>query len=171
MGASMRRSRTRRGSFLELHRITIGDYVILASAIFATISLFLPWLVNNAPGTKNEWAFTYSPWAAVIIIVLFLTALFLVIYPALSPDLRFPALPVSTPLIFLLMGGLMLLLFAYELGKYDCIECQGLVSRGIGVWIGLIASFIFIVGAVVKWGSRVSTRRVSPIGREDERWQ
>lgn len=170
MGVGMRRTRTRRRSFIELHRITIGDYVILASAVVATISLFLPWLVNNAPGAHDEWAFTYSELAAVIVIVFFLATLFLVIYPSLSPELRLPALPVSTPLIFLTMGGLMLLLFTYELGKYDCIECQGLVSRGLGVWIGLIAAFLFIIGAVIKWGSRPSARRTGSSAQGGTRW-
>ncbi len=170
MGVSMRRPRVRRRSFIELHQITLGDYIILASAAVATISLFLPWLVNNAPGAHNEWAFTYSELAAVIIIVFFLATLFLVIYPSLSPDLGLPALPISTPLIFLAMGGLMLLLFTYELGKYDCIECQGLVSRGLGVWIGLIASIIFIVGSVIKWGSRPSARRSGSAAHGGSQW-
>lgn len=163
MGVSMRRTRARRRSFLDLSQIQIGDYIILISAALAVVSLFLPWLVTNTPGSHNEWAFTYSDIAAVIVIVFFLATLFLVVYPALSPDLNLPLLPISTPLLFFLMGGIMLVISVFELGKYDCIECQGLVSRGFGVYVLIIASILYLIGAVIKWGSRPSARRT-------ERW-
>jgi hypothetical protein len=93
--------------------------------------------------------------AAVIVIVFFLATIFLVIYPALSPDLGLPPLPFSTPVVFLTMGAILLLMFTYELGKYACIQCAGL-NRGIGIWVALISSILYIVGAVIKWGSRPS---------------
>lgn len=153
----MHRVRTRRRGIIDLHRIAIGDYVILAAAILILVSLFLPWFV--VPGARSQWAFTYSELAAIVVIVFFLATLFLVIYPALSPDLQLPLLPFATPLVFFFLGSVLLLLFTYELGKYDCVLCQaGGASRGFGVWIGWIASFAFIFGAVIKWGSRPTQR-------------
>lgn len=154
----MRRVRPQRRGVIDLHHIAIGDYVVLFSALLATVSLFLPWFVNNTVGQHNQWAFTYSEVAAVVVIVFFLATLFLVIYPALSSDLRLPVLPFSTPVIFLTMGAILLLLFTYELGKYACIECLG-SSRGFGVWVAWLSAFAFIIGAIVKWGSKPGARQ------------
>jgi hypothetical protein len=138
--------------------ITIGDYIVLFSALITAFSLFLPWFTSSTPGTQSQKAFAYSEVASVIVLVFFLTALFLVIYPAISPDAGLPPLPFSTPVVLLTMGAILVLIFTYELGKYDCIQCGG-ISRGYGVWVGLIASLIFIVGSVIKWGSRPSRMR------------
>jgi hypothetical protein len=89
----------------------------------------------------------------VVVIVFFLATLFLVIYPTVAAEFGLPPLPFSTPLFFLTMGSILLLMFTYELGKYACIECQG-VSRGFGIWVAWISSFVYILGAIIKWGSR-----------------
>jgi hypothetical protein len=119
------------------------------------ISLFMPWFVTSLTGSHDQWAFTYSEVASVVVIVFFLVTFFLVIYPAISSDVGLPPLPFSTPLIFLTMGSILLLLFTYELGKYDCIECQGLgQARGFGVWVAFISAWVYLVGAIIRWGSR-----------------
>jgi hypothetical protein len=121
----------------------------------------MTWFNTSVPRPHGEWAFTYSEWAAVVVILFFLATLFLVLYPAVAAELGFPPLPFASPVIFLFMGALMLLLFSYELGKYDCIQCQG-TSRGIGVWVAFIAAFVYILGAIIRWGSRpAATRRVA----------
>jgi hypothetical protein len=51
------------------------------------------------------------------------------------------------------MGTILLLMYFFEYGKYSCITCQG-VTHGFGIYVGLIASVVYIVGAVIKWGSR-----------------
>lgn len=153
----MRNVRTRRRGFIDARRITIGDYIVLFSGVLLVLALFLPWFNTTAPG--HTWAFVYSQVASVIIIVFFLATLFLVIYPALSRDLNLPSLSFSTPVVFLTMGALLLLLFFYEAGRYACdISCTGF-SRGIGIWVGLIASLLFITGAIIKWGSRSARPR------------
>ncbi|MGH2444022.1 MAG: hypothetical protein ACRDFX_12775 [Chloroflexota bacterium] len=152
----MRRVRPQRRGLIDRRTITIGDYIVLAASLLTVISLFLPWFVSTLPH-HSEWAFTYSEWAAVVVIVFFLASIFLVIYPGLSPDLRFPALPFSTPLVFMTMGGILLLIFTYELGKYDCIECQG-AGRGFGVWVAWFASIVYIIGATIKWGAKSAPR-------------
>lgn len=153
----MRRVRPQRRSFVDLYRITIGDYIIAAAALLTLISLFLPWFTSSLTGAHSQWAFTYSEVVAVIVIVFFLATLVLIVYPALSADLNMRALPFATPLLFLMMGAILLLLFTYELGKYGCIQCAG-VSRGIGVWIAWIAAWAFLFGAIIKWGSRPDAR-------------
>jgi hypothetical protein len=154
----MRSVRVRRRSYFDLRRITIGDWIMFVAGAMTVVSLFLPWFVTSVPTTSaphphGEWAFTYSEWASVIVIVFFLVTLFLVIYPAISPDLGLPPLPFSPPLIFFTMGAILLLVFTYQLGKYACILCTG-TSRGYGIWIGLISSGVYILGAVIRWGSR-----------------
>ena len=149
----MRRVRPRRQGYFDLRRITLGDLIVLAAAVFTFASLFMPWFESSIPRAHGEWAFTYSPVAAAIVILFSLVTLFLVVYPALAPNFGLPPLPFSTPLIFLVLGTFLLLIFIYQLGKYGCIQCQG-NSRGIGLYVGLVASFVYIVGAVVKWASR-----------------
>jgi hypothetical protein len=156
----MRTVRRRRGGFIDIARITLGDWIVLIAGLLTVVSLFLPWFLSNVPGTHDQWAFTYSEVFSVVVLVFFLATLFLVIYPAISNEMGLPPLPFSTPVIFLTMGAILLLLFFYELGRYDCIECQG-VSRGLGVWVGLIASVVYIVGAVIRWGSRPTKRGAS----------
>lgn len=153
----MRRVPTRRRAFIDLRRITLGDYVVLASSFLTFISLFLPWWSTNIAGSHSQWAFTYSPWTSIIVIVLFMTVIFLIVYPALSSDIHRPPLPFATPVVFLGMGSLLLLMYTYELGKYACIDCAS--TRGWGIWLGWIASFVFILGAIVRWGSRPAARR------------
>lgn len=151
----MRTVRSRRHRFIDLRRIMIGDYIVLLASLFTLISLFMPWFMTTVPGSHDQWAFTYSEVASVVVIVFFLASLFLVIYPAVSAEAGLPPLPFATPLIFLTMGSVLLLLFMYELGRYDCIQCQvGGVGRGFGIWVGLIASLIYLMGAIVRWGSR-----------------
>ena len=153
-GVGMRNVRSRRRSYIDLQRVTIGDYIVLVSALLIFISLFLPWFSTSLPQHGDTWAFAYSELAAVVVIIFFLATVFLIFYPALSPDLHLPPLPFATPVIFLTMGAIMLLLFTYEIGKYGCVQaCQG-VSRGLGLWVALIASIAFIIGAVIRWGSR-----------------
>lgn len=153
----MRSVRVRRRGFMDLRRITIGDWIILVSSLMAVISLFMTWFTSSLPRPHGEWAFTYSEWAAVVVILFFLVTVFLVFYPALSPDLGLPPLPFSPPLIFFTMGAILVLVFTYQLGKYACIQCTT-VSRGFGVWVGLIATFVYILGAVIRWGSRPVNR-------------
>ncbi|HEX6506381.1 MAG TPA: hypothetical protein VF221_02005 [Chloroflexota bacterium] len=149
----MRSARARRRGFIDVRRITIGDYIVLAASALTVISLFLPWFTSSVPSSHGEWAFTYSEVASVVVIVFFLATLFLVVYPAVASEMGLPPLPFSTPLIYLTMGAILLLMFVYELGKYACIECQG-VSRGFGIWLALFSACVYIVGAVVRWGSR-----------------
>src|SRR5947209_7259333 len=151
----MRSARPRRGNVMDLRRITIGDYIVLVAGLLTVVSLFMTWFVSNVPGAHDQWAFTYSEVASVVVIVFFLATLFLVIYPAVSREAGLPPLPFATPLVFLTMGSILLLLFTFELGKYDCIQCQvGGVGRGFGIWVAFVSAWAYLVGAIVKWGSR-----------------
>jgi hypothetical protein len=143
---------------MDLRRVTIGDYVVLVASLLTVVSLFMTWFVSNVPGTHNQWAFTYSEVASVVVIVFFLATVFLVLYPVIAPEFGLPPLPFSTPLIFLTMGGILLLMFMFEFGKYSCILCQG-VSRGFGIYVGLISSVVYIIGAIIRWGSRPARTR------------
>lgn len=149
----MRNVRVRRRGFLDLRRLAIGDYIVLIASLFTVASLFMTWFITSVPRTHGEWAFTYSEVASVVVIVFFLATIFLVLYPAISGDIGLAPLPFATPVVFLTMGSILLLLFTYELGKYDCVLCQG-VSRGFGVWVAFVSAWVYIAGAVIKWGSR-----------------
>lgn len=145
--------RARRRGFLDLRRLEIGDYIVLLASLFTVASLFMTWFITSVPRAHGEWAFTYSEVASVVVIVFFLTTIFLVLYPAAAAQMGLPPLPFATPVVLLTMGSILLLLFTYELGKYDCVLCQG-VSRGFGVWVAFIAAWVYIAGALIKWGSR-----------------
>lgn len=149
----MRSVRPRRRGFIDLRRITIGDYMVLVAGLLTVVSLFLPWFVSSVPRTHGEWAFTYSEAASVVVIVFFLATVFLVLYPAIATELRLSPLPFSTPIVYMTLGAVLLLLFVYELGKYACFQCQG-VSRGFGIWLALISAVMYLIGAVIRWGTR-----------------
>jgi hypothetical protein len=151
----MRRGRPRSRGFIDLRRITLGDYMVLAASLLTVVSLFLPWFVSSVPRTHGEWAFTYSEAASVVVIVFFLATLFLVLYPAIATEMGLSPLPFSTPIVYMTLGAVLLLLFVYELGKYACFQCQG-VSRGFGIWLALISAVIYLIGAVIRWGTRPS---------------
>ena len=153
----MRTARVQRRSYVDLRRVTIGDWIVLIAGLFTVISLFLPWFVTGTPRQHNEWAFTYSEVASLLVIVFFLVTLFRVLYTVLAADLGLAPLPFSPPVLFFFMGAVLLLMFTYQLGKYACIECT-VSSRGYGIWIGWVASFIYILGAIIRWGSRPPRR-------------
>lgn len=154
----MRSVRPRRRGFIDLRRITIGDYMVLVAGLLTVISLFLPWFISSVPRTHGEWAFTYSEAASVLVIVFFLATLFLVLYPAIASEMGLPPLPFSTPVVYITLGAVLLLIFVYELGKYACFQCQG-ASRGFGIWLALISSVMYLIGAVIRWGSRPTRQR------------
>ena len=58
------------------------------------------------------------------------------------------------------LGIVLLLMFFFQFGKYSCITCQG-VSHGFGIYLGLIAAFVYVAGSVIKWGSRPTKRAES----------
>lgn len=149
----MRNVRIRRRGFLDLRRLAIGDYIVLIASLFSVISLFMTWFVTTVPHTHGEWAFTYSEVASVVVIVFFLATIFLVLYPVIADQMGLAPLPFATPVVLLAMGSILLLVFTYELGKYDCVLCDE-VSRGFGVWVAFIAAWVYIAGALIKWGSR-----------------
>ena len=157
----MRTVRSRMRPLLDLRQIAIGDYIILVSSLLTLVSLFLPWFRTSITHPHDEWAFTYSEVASIVVILFFLLTLFLVIYPAISPETGAPPLPFATPPVFLIIGAVLLLLFTYELGKYACIQCAPGTSRGIGVYVAFIAALVYLVGAVIKWGSRPVRRHAA----------
>jgi hypothetical protein len=149
----MRNTRVRRRRLLDLRGVTLGDWIILLASILSVASLFMTWFETSVPRPHGEWAFTYSEGTSVAVIVLFLLTVFLIFYPVMAPQAGLPSLPFATPLVFLGIGALLLLVFTFELGRYDCIECQA-ISRGFGVGVAFFSAFIYIVGAIIKWGSR-----------------
>jgi len=153
----MRTARNRRRGFVNLHQVTVGDWIVLFASLMAVVSLFLTWYQAETPGAKGQWAFSFSPWTSIIVILFFLVTLFLTLYPAMHDEFGLPPLPFASPLIFMTIASLLLLIFAYELGKYGCVDCTR-VTRGFGVWVGFIAAFVYLVGAVIKWGSRLPAK-------------
>lgn len=155
----MRRARPRRRPGFELRRITLGDWVVLVSSVLILVSLFLPWFVSNVPGAHSQWAFTYSPVFAAVVIVVFLATLFLVVYPIAAAEFGLALLPFSAPLLYFVMGIGLLLLSIFQLGKYNCLQCQGVVA-GFGLYVAVFASLAYIIGAVIRWASRPRRRAV-----------
>jgi predicted membrane channel-forming protein YqfA (hemolysin III family) len=109
--------------------------------------------MSSVPRPHSEFAFTYSEIAAVVVILIFFVTIFLVLYPAVAYERGYGPLPFSAPVVYLVIGAVLLLLFVYQLGKYACIQCQG-VSRGFGIWLALVSAVIYLVGAIISWGSR-----------------
>ncbi|MGH2448769.1 MAG: hypothetical protein ACRDFS_09250, partial [Chloroflexota bacterium] len=108
------RARTRQRGFIDLRGITLGDWIVLIASAVTVISLFMTWFSASTPKPHGEWAFTYSEVASVVVIVLFLFTLFLVVYPALASETNIPAFPFASPVLFFIIGSLVLLVLTYE---------------------------------------------------------
>jgi hypothetical protein len=42
----------------------------------------------------------------------------------------------------------------FELGRYSGVD-NPTVSPGLGIWLAVLASVVYVFGAVIKWGSRL----------------
>ncbi|HEV3310214.1 MAG TPA: hypothetical protein VG815_06835 [Chloroflexota bacterium] len=126
-----------------------GDWIILA----ATVLLFIALIVNWWTGQGSLNSVRYSQVYFVIMLVLILFTIVLVGYPMLESEARLRPLPFASPPIVILIGFVMFLATIFELGRYEGVA-QTTVSPGFGIYLALICSCVYLVGALIKWGSR-----------------
>lgn len=144
-----RPTRVTRYRTLDLTRLTAGDFAILGASALLFLALFVNWWANG----QNVNALEHSSLYVTVSLVLLLVTVVLVIYPTLEPEFDLPPLPFATPLVLLGIGLVVLIMAVFELGRYIGVDNVG-ITPGIGPWLAIIASAIYLLGATVKWGSR-----------------
>ncbi|HZT96692.1 MAG TPA: hypothetical protein VFB34_07625 [Chloroflexota bacterium] len=146
MGRPTRDVRRRSFDFSDLNA---GDYVVLAATVVMFIALLGNWWVN---GLAVNAAY-HSQLYFVIELVLLLLTVVLVVYPLVHSELGLRPLPFATPPIMLAIGFLLLLTTTYELGRYTGVGVIG-IGAGFGLWMAFVAAWVYLLGAVIKWGGR-----------------
>lgn len=132
-----------------LGHLAAGDFIVLLVSLLLFFALIINWWVSNA--SLN--AVKYSQLYFVIVLILILATVGLVMYPILESEANLRPLPFATPTILLAIGFLILLMTTYELGRYEGVGL-GNVGPGFGLWLAFVCSWLYLLGALVKWGSR-----------------
>jgi hypothetical protein len=144
-----RPTRDARRRTLNIARIESGDWIVLGASVILFIALINNWWVGN--GNLNS--VHYSELYFVLMLLLILLTVFLVAYPMLQAEAGLSRLPFALPPIFLLIGLAMIFATVYEFGRYQGVV-QPTVSPGFGLYLALVCCVIYLVGGLVKWGSR-----------------
>jgi len=144
-----RPTRDTRRRLVNAGELGSGDWIMLGSSLLLFIALIAGWWVSGG----NDNAAWQSGWYFVFMLILILITIVLVAYPAFQSEARLPALPFNTPPVFILIGFVMFLMTFYELGRYQGV-LQSTISPGFGIYLALISSALYLVGAMVKWGNR-----------------
>jgi magnesium-transporting ATPase (P-type) len=143
-------TRATRRHTIDLRQLALGDYIILVASVILFFALLLNWWASG----QNVNAFQHSWLYAVITLVFLLITIVLVTYPLFQPEFRLPPLPVATPPLLLILAFLILLSVVYELGRYVGVDNVG-IAPGFGLWLAFIASLVYLLGALIKWGARL----------------
>ena len=138
---------------LDTTRLRLGDVVAGVSGAILLLSLFLTWYSRD----EGFVEFDYSGWAALsfIDVLLFLAAAVAVAVAVLRAlGALPPRLPVSPGLAVLALGGLALLLVLFRLADVPDYVDLGLaegVSRGVGIFLALLAAAGVALGGWLTW--------------------
>jgi len=144
-----RPTRETRRRALNVGDLGSGDWIMLGACLLLFIALIANWWDGDAP----ENAVWKSGIYFTIMLILILLTVVLALYPLLRTEVKLPDLPVATPPVFILIGFVIFLFTLFELGRFEGVH-QLDVSPGFGLYLALICGAIYLVGALVKWGSR-----------------
>lgn len=133
---------------LNIGNLSAGDYVLLVVSFVLFLALILNWWVSGA----SVNAVKFSQFYFVIVLILILVTLGLIVYPLLEAEANLRPLPFATAPLLLAIGFLLLLMTTYELGRYNGIGST--VNPGFGLWLAFVCSWLYLLGALIKWGSR-----------------
>jgi len=139
---------------LNVAHLDAGDWLILFASVLLFIALIVNWWVRGG-SVNSAWR---SEVYFVVMLLMILATIVLVAYPMLEAEMGTRPLPFATPPILILIGLVIFLSTLYELGRYEGVA-QPTISPGFGVFLALICSALYLVGALIKWGSR--ERRLS----------
>jgi hypothetical protein len=140
---------------MSLGFLGAGDIVVVGASILLFVALIANWFASDHVGSVN--AIKYSGLYFVVALIIILISLALIVWPALHDQGALPALPFAVEPVILGIGALLVLLATYEVGRYTAVTmpgAAGVVTAGFGVGLAFVCSWLYLVGALVKWGSR-----------------
>jgi hypothetical protein len=144
-----------------------GDTLIGGALVVALISVFLPWYsatvncsgIPGCGGSASVTAFNY--WTGLLFFLAVLVGLALFIIRTFVPTVTLPTMPQPDAVLFMAIGGFMLLMALLWLliGSPASYNGPGF-SAGVsfGLFIGLIASIGVIAGGFMKKSEPEATR-------------
>lgn len=154
-GVVARPTRDMKRSAINVSDLGSGDWIVLGASILLFIALIGNWWVGG--GSLNAaWR---SQIYFFVMLLLILGTIGLVMYPLLLPESGSSTPKFALAPVFIAIGFVIFLATLYELGRYTGIA-QPTVSPGFGIYLALISSLLYLMGALVKWGSR--ERRLRP---------
>lgn len=154
-----RRTREPRRAALNIAELNAGDFVMLAACGVLFLALILNWWV----GGDTDNAVWKSSGYFILMLLLILATVVLAIYPLLQSESSLPRLPFATPPMFIAIGFVIFLSTLYEFGRYTGV-LQHTVSPGFGIYLALVCGLLYLVGALIKWGSRERRIRAQDLG-------
>ena len=144
-----RPTRDMRRPTINVGDLNSGDWIVLGASLLLFIAIIANWWVSG--GSDN------AAWKSgiyfILMLLMILATIFLAFYPTVRSEFNLPQLPWATPPLFILIGFIIFLATLYELGRYTGVA-QATVSPGFGIYLALICSLLYLMGALVKWGSR-----------------
>lgn len=139
----------RRRTF-NIGQLGSGDWVLFAATFALFIALIVNWWTGGS-GAVNSVRFSEIYFVAMLILILATIAL--ITYPVIQSEVNLRPLPFATPPIMILIGLIIFCATVYECGRYQGVA-QTTVSPGFGIYLALICAVVYLVGALIKWGSR-----------------
>jgi len=134
---------------LNVGDLNSGDWIMLGASTLLFIALIANWWVAG-DSVNAAWR---SGLYFILMLLVILATVVLAMWPLLRMESRLPALPFATPPVFIMIGFIIFLATIYELGRYTGV-LHTTVSPGFGIYLAMICSVIYLIGALVKWGSR-----------------
>lgn len=144
-----RPTRDVRPTALNVANLNAGDGIMLVVVVLLFVALVFNWWVSG----QGVNAVKFSELYFVVVLILILVTIGLIVYPMIQSEAGIRPLPFATPPVLLLVGFVILLTTTYELGRYDAVGTTT-VSAGFGLWLAFVCSWLYLVGALIKWSSR-----------------
>lgn len=132
-----------------------GDWLLLGSSVLLFFAVVVNWWVSGGHVNAAKFSLAYF----VVMLMLIIGTIGLICYPLFQAEASLPAIPLATPPLYLVIGVVMVVASIYELGRYEGVA-QPTVSPGFGLYLAIVSSLLYALGALLKWASR--QRRDNP---------
>ena len=143
----VRRSAVSQGS------LESGDWLLLAASALLFFAVVVNWWVSDSNFNAAQFSKAYF----VVMVLLAVGTVILICYPFIQAQIGLPSLPVATPPLYLSVSVILILSTVYELGRYEGVT-QPTISPGFGLYLAIVSSVLYGLGALLKWAGRERRR-------------
>jgi hypothetical protein len=142
---------------VDFSKLKPGDWLIGGGTLVFLISMFLPWYKAEAglfEVSANGWEYTLQGWLPLLLLI---GATVLVVVPKLQPSVKIPETvgPLPRLQLALILCAAAAALVLLRLIIKDGDDGFGVeISRGIGLFLALLASLAATAGAFLKFSGK-----------------